>query len=218
MDTDVLMVGPTHEMMQCVESSVRRLGLTFATAAFESSTDCDSSRIVIVGRSDNPPTGDLVATIVSRTRAAVVFCDAEGSAPDRIAAYENGAIGHLDPSCSDREVVARLQAVLRLCELQPQGEGDTIVVRGVVIDRARREVRLDDGSVVRPTTREFDLLWYFAEHVGLALSRSQILDAVWGWDYTGEPRTVDVHVRQLRRRFPGLAIETIRGVGYRLKP
>jgi len=71
--------------------------------------------------------------------------------------------------------------------------------------------------VVRPTAREFDLLWYLAENRGLVLSRGQILEAVWGYDYLGETRTVDVHVRQLRKKLEGIPIETAWGVGYRFE-
>ena len=80
-----------------------------------------------------------------------------------------------------------------------------------------REVRGGEGGVVRPTAREFDLLWYLAEQRGLVLSRAQILEAVWGYDYFGETRTVDVHIRQLRKKLPGIPIETVWGVGYRLE-
>jgi DNA-binding response OmpR family regulator len=74
-----------------------------------------------------------------------------------------------------------------------------------------------DGDVIRPTAREFDLLWYLAEHAGLVLTRSQILEAVWGYDYFGESRTVDVHIRQLRKKIKDLPIETVWGVGYRIE-
>ncbi len=86
----------------------------------------------------------------------------------------------------------------------------------ITIDSGRREVRLADGAAVRPTAREFDLLWYLAENRGLVLSRAQILEAVWGYDYFGETRTVDVHIRQLRKKLQGIPIETVWGVGYRM--
>ena len=67
-----------------------------------------------------------------------------------------------------------------------------------------------------PTAKEFDLLWYLAENAGLVLSRAQLLEAVWGYDYFGETRTVDVHIRQIRKKLDGIPIETVWGVGYRL--
>ena len=80
----------------------------------------------------------------------------------------------------------------------------------------RREVRRD-GHVVALATREYDLLRYLAENEGLALARQQILDAVWGPDWYGDERTIDVHVGQLRKKLgPGLPLATVWGVGYRL--
>ena len=92
----------------------------------------------------------------------------------------------------------------------------TIEVEGFTIDSGRRQVTTPGDDLVRPTAREFDLLWYLATHRGLVLSRAQILEAVWGYDYFGETRTVDVHVRQLRRKLDAIPIETVWGVGYRM--
>jgi DNA-binding response OmpR family regulator len=77
-------------------------------------------------------------------------------------------------------------------------------------------VATPSGEVVEPTAKEFDLLWFLVENSGLAMSRSQILEAVWGYEYFGETRTVDVHIRQLRKKLEGIPIETVWGVGYRL--
>jgi DNA-binding response OmpR family regulator len=86
----------------------------------------------------------------------------------------------------------------------------------VEVDMKRREARRD-GGVVPLATREFDLLRYLAENAGLALTRQQILDAVWGAGWFGDERTIDVHVGQLRKKLgPGLPLATVWGVGYRL--
>jgi DNA-binding response OmpR family regulator len=87
----------------------------------------------------------------------------------------------------------------------------------VTVDVGRREVRVDDG-VIELTTKEFDLLRFLAERPGLALSRKQILDGVWGYDWFGDTRTVDVHIGQVRKKL-GAAVEitTVRGVGYRFE-
>jgi len=87
----------------------------------------------------------------------------------------------------------------------------------VTIDTGRREVRVGDG-VIEVTTKEFDLLRFLAERPGLALSRQQILDGVWGYDWFGDPRTVDVHIAQVRKKIgDAVEIKTVRGVGYRLE-
>ena len=86
----------------------------------------------------------------------------------------------------------------------------------VAVDIGRRETRLD-GEVVPLATREFDLLAFLVDNQGLALSRQQLLDGVWGPDWFGDERTVDVHVRQLRKKLgPDLPLATVWGVGYRL--
>ena len=87
---------------------------------------------------------------------------------------------------------------------------------GVEVDAGRREARVE-GAVVPLATREFDLLRYLAENVGLALSRRQLLENVWGADWYGDERTVDAHVRQLRKKLgDALPLATVWGVGYRL--
>jgi DNA-binding response OmpR family regulator len=87
----------------------------------------------------------------------------------------------------------------------------------VAVDIGRREISVD-GAAVEFTTKEFDLLRYLAERPGLALSRQQILDGVWGYDWYGDPRTVDVHIAQVRKKLgDAVSITTVRGVGYRLE-
>jgi DNA-binding response OmpR family regulator len=111
--------------------------------------------------------------------------------------------------------VARIRAILRRTD-PPSRQPTHRTVGSVEIDLVRREVR-DDGSVVPLATREFGLLVYLAEHAGMVLTRRQLLDAVWGLDWVGDERTVDVHVRQLRKKLgSGLPLVTVWGVGYRL--
>jgi two-component system response regulator ResD len=135
---------------------------------------------------------------------------------DKIVGLEVGADDYVTKPFSPREVMARVKAVLRRAEEAPRAPS-IIAAAGWEIDSGRREVRSPAGGVVRPTAREFDLLWYLAENRGLVLSRSQILEAVWGYDYLGETRTVDVHIRQLRRKLDGIPIATDWGVGYRFE-
>jgi len=145
----------------------------------------------------------------------VIMLTARDAEVDKIVGLEIGADDYLTKPFSPRELVARVRAVLRRAEDPPRAPS-TIEVAGFEIDSGRREVRLPTGTVERPTAREFDLLWYLAENAGLVLSRAQILEAVWGYDYVGETRTVDVHIRQLRKKLDGIPIETAWGVGYRM--
>ncbi len=145
----------------------------------------------------------------------IIMLTARDSEVDKIVGLEIGADDYVTKPFSPRELVARVRAVLRRSEDEPRAPS-VIEIEGWEIDSGRREVRGGDGETVRPTAREFDLLWYLAENAGLVLSRGQILEAVWGYEYFGETRTVDVHIRQLRKKLEGLPIETAWGVGYRL--
>ena len=146
----------------------------------------------------------------------VIMLTARADEVDKIVGLEVGADDYVTKPFSPREVMARVKAVLRRAEEAPRAPS-VIAAAGWEIDSGRREVRSPAGAVVRPTAREFDLLWYLAENRGLVLSRSQILEAVWGYDYLGETRTVDVHIRQLRRKLDGIPIATDWGVGYRFE-
>jgi DNA-binding response OmpR family regulator len=146
----------------------------------------------------------------------VLFLTARDDEMDRILGLELGADDYLVKPFSPRELVARVRAILR----RTRGAADepaqgTLTVGDIEVDLRRREARLG-GDVVSLTTREFDLLAFLADNVGLALSRQQLLDGVWGADWYGDERTVDVHVAQLRKKFKGaLPLVTIWGVGYR---
>jgi DNA-binding response OmpR family regulator len=145
----------------------------------------------------------------------VIFLTARDSEVDRVVGLELGADDYVTKPFSPPELVARVKAVLRRTD--PVATTELIQVADVTIDLGRREVRVR-GDVVAFTTREFELLQYLAEHPGLALSRQQILDGVWGYDWFGDERTVDVHLAQLRKKLDGaVRIDTVRGIGYRLE-
>ena len=146
----------------------------------------------------------------------VIMLTARDSEVDTVVGLEIGADDYVTKPFSARELVARVKAVLRRSEERPV-PSRVIEVAGFLIDGGRREISRSDVGAVRPTAREFDLLWHLAQHRGLVLSRAQILEAVWGYDYLGETRTVDVHIRQLRKKLPGIPIETVWGVGYRIE-
>jgi DNA-binding response OmpR family regulator len=160
---------------------------------------------------------EVCRRIRATSEVPVIMLTARDAEVDKIVGLELGADDYVAKPFSPRELVARVKAVLRRSEELPVA-ARVIEIGDFAVDAGRREVRVSGGSVVRPTAREFDLLWYLAEHRGLALSRGQILEAVWGYDYFGETRTVDVHIRQLRKKLSGIPLETVWGVGYRLEP
>ena len=166
--------------------------------------------------------GDLDGIQVCRELRAssdvpVIMLTARDSEIDRVLGLELGADDYVTKPFSPRELVARVRAVLRRIERDPRADLPPVLDVGPVeVDTARREVRLH-GAPVAVTAREYDLLRYLAENRGLALSRRQLLDGVWGYDWVGDERTVDVHVLQLRKKLgDALQVATVRGVGYRL--
>ncbi|MCJ7672540.1 MAG: response regulator transcription factor [Acidimicrobiia bacterium] len=149
------------------------------------------------------------------SQVPVIFLTARDGEVDRVLGLELGADDYLAKPFSPAELVARVKAVLRRTDGAPAPE---VVQAGrVTIDTGRREIRIDDAPV-ELTTKEFELLRFLAERPRLALSRQQILDGVWGLDWFGDARTVDVHIAQVRKKVgDAVLITTVRGVGYRLE-
>ncbi len=156
---------------------------------------------------------EVCRRIRSTSRVPVIFLTARDGEVDRVLGLELGADDYVTKPFSPAELVARVKAVLRRVD---GGPGPEVIQAGkATIDVGRREVRIDD-TPVEFTTKEFDLLRYLAERPGLALTRQQILDGVWGYDWFGDVRTVDVHIAQVRKKLENAAtIKTVRGIGYR---
>jgi DNA-binding response OmpR family regulator len=148
----------------------------------------------------------------------VLLLTARGDETDRVVGLELGADDYVTKPFSPRELVARIKAILRRSDGSSTGGGGTatIAVGEIEVDLARHEAR-HDGRPIGLTPREFALLAALAENRGIVLSRRQLLDIAWGHDWYGDERTVDVHVRQLRRKLgDGLPLVTLRRAGYRL--
>jgi DNA-binding response OmpR family regulator len=152
----------------------------------------------------------------SRSDIPIIMLTARDGEIDRVLGLELGADDYVTKPFSPRELVARVKAILRRAD-GPTRDAPTVLVAGSVeVDLGRREARVDARPVAL-AAREFDLLAYLADNRGLALSRRQLLDGVWGMDWIGDERTVDVHVRQLRKKLgDGFPLTTVWGVGYRL--
>jgi len=136
---------------------------------------------------------------------------------DKILGLELGADDYMVKPFNPRELLARVKAILRRGERTTPKSTAPIHLADVVIDPARREVTIK-GVQIDLRTQEFDLLMVFAEHKSLVLTREQLLEKAWGYEYYGLSRTVDVHVGHLRRKMADSAvhIETVTGVGYKL--
>jgi DNA-binding response OmpR family regulator len=177
--------------------------------------ECPDIVVVDVGLPGGQNGFDVCRTLRSRSDVPLLFLTARDDEADRVVGLELGGDDYLTKPFSPRELVARIRAILRRTD-PPSRQPNSRVVGPIEIDLVRREIR-DDGAVVPLTTREFDLLAYLAEHTGMVLTRRQLLDAVWGLDWVGDERTVDVHVRQLRKKLgSAFPLVTVWGVGYRL--
>jgi DNA-binding response OmpR family regulator len=157
---------------------------------------------------------EVCRRIRARSALPIIMLTARDEETDRVAGLEVGADDYVPKPFSPRELMARVRAVLRRTE--PRSNDDVLQLEDVTVWRSAREVEVA-GSRVDLTGKEFDLLAYFLENTGAVLSRELLLDRVWGMEYPGETRTVDVHVGQIRKKLgrPGL-IETVRGSGYKI--
>ena len=145
----------------------------------------------------------------------IIMVTAKGEMGDKIEGLELGADDYVTKPFHPPELIARIRALLRRKEGLPKNE---IQYGGIVVDAFKHEVR-DAGKEVELTAKEFELLLYLIENRGRVLTRDMILNHVWGYDYFGTTRTVDVHITHLRQKMPILAdaILTVKPLGYKLK-
>ncbi len=146
----------------------------------------------------------------------VIMATAKGTEYDKVTGLDAGADDYLAKPFGMMEMVSRIKAVLRRCG--PGRSQDVLKLSGLVIDPAEHTVSAD-GEQIQLTLKEYELLKTFMEGAGKAYSREQLLHSVWGTDFTGETRTVDVHIGTLRTKLGkyGDLIKTVRGVGYRME-
>jgi DNA-binding response OmpR family regulator len=138
---------------------------------------------------------------------------------DKIIGLEVGADDYMTKPFNPRELVARVKSILRRSGPdRKERENATLQHGDLHIDSGRREVKVGDTEI-QLAPKEFDLLWELLDHRGLVLTRDQLLERVWGYTFAGDTRTVDVHVRQLRRKLGEASpVVTVWGVGYKVGP
>ena len=163
---------------------------------------------------------EICRIIRSRSDVPIIMLTARDQEVDRVVGLELGADDYVTKPFSTRELVARVRAVLRRAPILDVMDVEAPAeASGVRVDRVRHEVQVD-GEFVDLPPKEFELLAYLVENAGRVLTRHQLIDEIWGSDYVGDTKTLDVHIRRLRTRVERDAqapqrVQTVRGVGYR---
>jgi DNA-binding response OmpR family regulator len=224
--TRILVVDDETNLRHTVGYALRREGYEVASAE-------DGEKALELFRSSRP---DLVVLDVMLPRmdglavcrairresdVPVIMLTARDTELDTVVGLEVGADDYLTKPFSMVELVARIRAMLRRAAPRHGTAPERVELRGLAIDVARRRVTVE-GTEVELKPREFDLLAHLAGSPGRVFTREQLLASVWGLDYSGDPRTVDTHVKTIRERLSDEAerprwIETVRGVGYRFR-
>lgn len=159
---------------------------------------------------------ELLSTLRRESQVYVILLTSRSEETDKIVGLSMGADDYLTKPFSPRELVARIKAALRRLRTPGPAEPEVIATRRLRIDPGSRKVWLDEREV-ELTTIEFDLLKTLVENRGRVLSREQLLQHVWGYDFYGEARVIDVHVGHLRQKLGSELFATVRGVGYRFE-
>lgn len=221
----VLVVEDEETLLFTLAHNLRREGYTVLTAARgddglklarEQKPDLIVLDVMLPGVD-----GIQVCRLLRRdSTVPIIMLTALGGEGDRVAGLDTGADDYMPKPFGMRELLARVRALLRRTAPQPAEAPIAAVVAAgdLKLDPERRETTRD-GKVVRMKPKEFDLLLFFAQHRGRVFSREQILNEVWGYDFYGGPRTVDVHIRWLRQKIEAdagspLRLRTVRGSGY----
>ncbi len=189
------------------------------TSAVEKIKQANASLVVLDLMLPGMSGFDVCKQVRQTSDVPIIMLTARDEDIDKIVGLELGADDYLTKPFNPRELVARVKAILRRADGSSKPAGDAAVIRvgALSIDKQRREVKVGDTEITL-RTKEFDLLATLAENAGIVLTREQLLDRVWGYNFYGETRTVDVHVQHVRAKIAdsGLSIVTVRGVGYKL--
>ena len=150
------------------------------------------------------------------SKVPIIMLTARSDERDELLGFELGVDEYISKPFSPKILVARVAAILRRMNLTDQNE--SLTAGGIVLDKSAHQVTVD-GQVIELSYKEFELLTYFMENQGIALSREKILNSVWNYDYFGDARTIDTHVKKLRSKLgkKGEYIKTVWGMGYKFE-
>lgn len=223
--TRILVVEDEESFSDALSFMLRKEGFTvsIATTGPEALTqfERDPADLILLDLMLPGMSGtDVCRTIRTRSRVPIIMVTAKDSEIDKVLGLELGADDYVTKPFSSRELVARIRAVLRR-NVEDFGGSPEVEAGPVVIDPERHLVLVKDEPVSMPL-KEFDLLEYLVRNAGRVLTRGQLIDRVWGSDYVGDTKTLDVHVKRLRAKVEAdpahpVHLLTVRGLGYKFE-
>ncbi len=159
---------------------------------------------------------EVLKTIREHSKVPVIMLTARSEETDELKGFEYGADEYISKPFSPKILVARVEAILRRSGMS---QDEIVRIGGIEVDKSAHTVRVDDREL-ELSFKEYELLLYFIENKGIALSREKILNNVWNYDYFGDARTIDTHVKKLRAKLgdKGEYIKTVWGMGYKFDP
>lgn len=220
--TKILVVDDESRMRKLVKDFLVRQGYTVLEAAdgMEAMNyfyeDKDIALIILDVMMPKMDGWQVCREIRMHSKVPIIMLTARSEERDELQGFDLGVDEYISKPFSPKILVARVEAILR--RTQGSGNTDEISAGGIVVDKAAHTV-MSDGSPVDLSFKEFELLTYFIENQGIALSREKILNNVWNYDYFGDARTIDTHVKKLRSKLgdKGEYIKTIWGMGYKFE-
>ena len=220
--TKILVVDDESRMRKLVKDFLVRQGYTVLEAADGMEAmdyfyeDKDIALIILDVMMPKMDGWQVCREIRMHSKVPIIMLTARSEERDELQGFDLGVDEYISKPFSPKILVARVEAILR--RTQGSGNTDEISAGGIVVDKAAHTV-MSDGSPVDLSFKEFELLTYFIENEGIALSREKILNNVWNYDYFGDARTIDTHVKKLRSKLgdKGEYIKTIWGMGYKFQ-
>lgn len=220
--TKILVVDDESRMRKLVKDFLVRQGYTVLEAADGMEAmdyfyeDKDIALIILDVMMPKMDGWQVCREIRMHSKVPIIMLTARSEERDELQGFELGVDEYISKPFSPKILVARVEAILR--RTQGSGNTDEISAGGIVVDKAAHTV-MSDGSPVDLSFKEFELSTYFMENQGIALSREKILNNVWNYDYFGDARTIDTHVKKLRSKLgdKGEYIKTIWGMGYKFE-
>ena len=220
--TKILVVDDESRMRKLVKDFLARQGYTVLEAADGMEAmdyfyaDKDIALIILDVMMPRMDGWQVCREIRMHSKVPIIMLTARSEERDELQGFDLGVDEYISKPFSPKILVARVEAILR--RTQGSGNADEISAGGIVVDKAAHTV-MRDGSPVDMSFKDFELLTYFMENQGIALSREKILNNVWNYDYFGDARTIDTHVKKLRSKLgdKGEYIKTIWGMGYKFE-